>query len=104
MKKKSEKHYGVAVALSAVFGILGIQHFYLGRYWEGALDVALTIGWIYSLVLGELLLFAVLLGLDLLHSLITTIMLLTGAFRDGEGAYVCYPGQILNPWEKNHAR
>jgi hypothetical protein len=35
---------------------------------------------------------------DFGHSLTTTILLLTGNFRDGEGRLVCYPGQKLDPW------
>lgn len=104
MKKRSPKKFGVAVALSSIFGVLGIQHFYLGRYLEGAIDVVLTVGWIYGLAVEDYMLFGIFLGLDLLHSFITTLMLLTGSFKDGAGAYVCYPGQKLNKWEENHAR
>ncbi len=104
MKKKSKKSFGLAVSLSSVLGLIGLQHFYLGRYLEGAIDVALTAGWIYALIVENFLLFGLFLGLDLLHSLVTTIMLLTGTFKDGEGAYVCYPGQNLNKRREIHAR
>jgi len=40
----SPKSYGVAVCLSTIFGVLGIHHFYLGRYLHGLLDVTMTIG------------------------------------------------------------
>jgi len=96
MKRKSQKSYGVAVSLSAVFGVLGVQHFYLGRHWEGFFDFFLTAGWFYFLVTEQPLLFLLFLGADLLHTFITTIMLITGSFKDSEGAYVCYPGQKLN--------
>ncbi len=95
MKKKSQKRYGVAVSLSAVFGVLGVQHFYLGRYLEGFFDVFLTIGWLYFFIDGKPLLFLLFLGIDLLHTFITTILLITGSFKDGEDEYVCYPGQKL---------
>ena len=95
MAEKSEKSYTVAVCLSAIFGVLGIQHFYLGRWYEGISDVLLTIGWIYYFAIGRPLLGLLFLVLDLLHTLITTILLLTGNFKDGKGRYVCYPGQKI---------
>ena len=95
MKRKSEKSYTVAVCLSAVFGLLGIQHFYLGRWFEGGFDVLLSIGWIYYFIVDKPLIALVYFGIDLLHSFIATILLLVGAFKDGKGAYVCYPRQKL---------
>jgi len=35
MKKCSDKSYAYAVCLSSIFGFIGIQHFYMGRYLEG---------------------------------------------------------------------
>ena len=92
----SPKSYGLAVALSAAVGWVGLQHFYLGRYAEGLLDVALTVGWITALVMGEASIFLVLLLADIGHSLVSTILLLIGSLRDGQGRRVCYPGQQLN--------
>ncbi len=93
----SGKSYGTAVILSGIFGFVGVQHFYLGRWLEGLLDLGLTICWIYSLVVGEIL-FAILFMLaDFGHSFIVTIRLLTGSFADGQGRIVCYPGQKLGP-------
>ena len=92
----SPKRYGIAVVLSAAVGWIGLQHFYLGRYGEGLLDVALTVGWIAALVYGEILLFAVLLLADFAHATVSTILLLIGQLNDGEGRRVCYPGQQLN--------
>lgn len=91
----SPKSYVVAVCLSAVFGLVGIQHFYLGRHLEGLADVFLTIGWVVCFASGEILAGVIFLLLDLAHSLLVTILLLTGSFRDGEGRLVCYPGQNL---------
>jgi TM2 domain-containing membrane protein YozV len=79
-----------------VFGFVGVQHFYLGRYVEGLIDVWLTVAWVYAFVVaGDLLLGAIALGADLTHSFVVTIMLLTGNFKDGEGKFICYPGQEL---------
>ena len=96
-EEPSPKSYGVAVCLSGIFGYIGIQHFYLGRWFEGALDVGLTIGWISGLAYGEDVGFCLFLAADILHSLVVTIMLLTGSFRDGDGLLVAYPGQKLPP-------
>lgn len=91
----SPKSYGVAVSLSAVFGFLGIQHFYLGRVGEGLLDVGLSMGWLWFFASGEVALGALCLAADGVHALVVTILLLTGNFRDGQGRIVCYPGQRL---------
>ena len=95
-KTKSKKSYTVAVCLSAVFGIIGIQHFYLGRYFLGLTDVLLSILAFYCFISGQMLYALFFFSLDFFHSLIVTIMLLTGSFEDGEGFTVCYPGQELN--------
>ena len=91
----SNKSYAIAVCLSAIFGVVGIQHFYLERWAEAILDFALFIATLYLLFTGQWL-WAVLMGaVDALHTLIVTIMLLTGSFNDGHGKRVCYPGQKL---------
>ena len=91
----SEKSYTIAVCLSAVFGVVGIQHFYLGRYIEATIDLALFIGTIYFFLTGQILLAFMVGAIDALHTFIVTIMLLTGTFRDGRGRLVLYPGQKL---------
>lgn len=98
----SPKNYAKAVILSGLLGFVGLQHFYLGRWRLGLLDVGLTVGWILSFAAGEWLLAIVLLLVDFGHALAVTIQLLTGSFKDGEGRVVCYPGQNLNaPKEVN---
>ena len=98
MKYPSEKSYVVAVCLSAALGFIGIQHFYLKRTLQGCIDIALTIGWIYCFVTGEIVAGVFLLTADIAHSVTVTILLLTGSYRDGDGKYVCYPGQQLNQY------
>ncbi|HET6304108.1 MAG TPA: TM2 domain-containing protein [Myxococcota bacterium] len=93
--KSSPKSYATAVSLSAVFGFMGVQHFYLGRFAEGILDLGLSAAWVWSFASGEMLLGVVLALLDFAHSLTVTIQLLTGNFKDGRGRVVCYPGQRL---------
>jgi hypothetical protein len=91
----SPKSYATAVALSAVFGFLGVQHLYLGRWAEALVDAALTAGWVSCFATGEVLYGAAFALADLGHSLAVTIQLLTGNFKDGRGRVVCYPGQKL---------
>ncbi|MFC1883296.1 hypothetical protein ACFL2O_00865 [Thermodesulfobacteriota bacterium] len=96
METKSEESYAVAVCLSAIFGIIGIQHFYLGRHALGLADLALIVLTIYFLISGEFLFALLFFGLDFVHTLVTTSLLLTGSFKDGKGYVVCCPGQELN--------
>ncbi|MDJ0867240.1 MAG: TM2 domain-containing protein [Myxococcota bacterium] len=94
----SDKSYATAVAISSVFGFLGLQHFYLGRIGEGLLDLSLSIGWMACFLSGYWLPGALFFVADWGHSTVVTIMLLTGNFRDGQGRLVPYPGQKLDSW------
>jgi len=86
----------VAVCLAGIFGFVGVQHFYLGRWLEGLLDVGLTIGWVLSFfVWREPVYGALFLVADFGHSFLIFILLLIGGCRDGDGRLVCYPGQKL---------
>ena len=92
----SEKSYTVAVCLSAIFGVVGVHHFYLGRYLEGAIDFSLCIATLYFFFTGHIWLGLFFGVVDGLHTFVITIMLLIGAFKDGDGRTVCYPGQRLS--------
>jgi TM2 domain-containing membrane protein YozV len=91
----SSKSYAIAVSLSAIFGVIGVHHFYLGRYLEGIIDFALFAATIYFFVIGNMVWAFAFFVIDGLHTFIITIMLLTGSFKDGKGRYICYPGQKL---------
>jgi TM2 domain-containing membrane protein YozV len=92
----SPKSYTVAVALSAIFGVMGVHHIYLQRWAEFLIDFSLFCLTIYFYIQGEWV-YAVLFGVaDALHTFVITIMLLTGSFKDGNGHTVCYPGQGIN--------
>ncbi|MHC9510058.1 TM2 domain-containing protein [Kangiella sp. M94] len=93
--EKSKKKYAVAVCLSGIFGILGIHHFYLNRWLHGFLDLGLSIFGFYFIATGRPDLGWLLLGIDILHTIVVTIMLLIGTYKDGEGNIVTYPGQTL---------
>lgn len=95
-KIASTKNYGVAVSLSGVFGILGIHHFYLGCWLHGLIDLGMTVTAFYFLMIDRPLAGFCILAVDILHTFIVTIILLTGGYKDGNGHYVIYPGQKLN--------
>ena len=91
----SNKSYAIAVCLSAIFGVIGIQHFYLERWVEAILDLSAVVATIYLLFTGHIFWAILVAAADALHTLIVTILLLTGSFNDGHGKRVCYPGQKL---------
>jgi TM2 domain-containing membrane protein YozV len=93
-EKASEKNYVTAVVLSGVFGVLGVQHFYLGRIAMGLLDLALSLLFVIFLFLGHWLWIVFFLA-DVIHTYAVTYLLLVGKFRDGEGRLVTYPGQKI---------
>lgn len=96
MKKPSDKNYVVAVSLCFVFGVIGIHHFYLGRWVEGLIDLGLFVLTLFFFLNGQPGLALLTLAIDYVHTFVITIMLLIGAFKDGKGNVVCYPGQKLN--------
>ena len=93
--KESPKKYVTAVCLSGVFGLLGIHHFYLGRWLHGIADFSMTIGGFIFIATGFDLIGVLILGIDVIHTFIVTILLLIGAYKDGEGHIVTWPGQII---------
>jgi len=99
--QRSEKSYGVAVCFSGVFGLLGIQHFYLGRYLLGFLDLGLSLGalafFIYGTTVTDYVFGAILFLIDMIHSIYVLVKLLAGEYTDGEGRLVMYPGQKVRP-------
>lgn len=78
-----------------VFGVMGVQHFYLRRWDEAVLDVGLTVTAMYFLfIANEPLIGCAVMALDILHTIVVTSMLVVGKFRDGSGKVVAYPGQF----------
>lgn len=88
----SDKKYVVAVSLSAIFGIFGIQHFYLERWGLGILDLSMSIVGI-TLISMDIWWGGLILVIDFIHTIIVTYKLLVGEFRDGDDKIVPYPGQ-----------
>jgi len=101
MIQPSEKSYGTAVCFSGVFGLLGIQHFYLGRYGLGFLDLGLSVGGVAFIFLSDsiagIIFGAILLVIDIVHSIYVFVKLLAGEYEDGDGRLVMYPGQKTRP-------
>lgn len=99
----SEKRYAVAVILSAIFGVLGVHHFYLGRWGHGLFDLFLTFGGLALIIVGGfpwVFLGIAMLIVDGIHTFVVTIRLLIGEYRDGRGLKVPYPGQEKQNIEK----
>ena len=91
----SDKSYGTAVILAGIFGILGIHHFYLGRFLMGIFDLSLSITFFVLLYIAHKPLLGFLfLGIDVIHTVIVTFQLLVGTYKDGEGKIIAYPGQF----------
>ncbi|MFL2803503.1 MAG: NINE protein [Dehalococcoidia bacterium] len=86
----SKKSYVISACLAAVFGTLGIHHFYLGRWAHGVFDLSLLILGIYFLFvfapLGYLLLLT-----DFIHTAYFTFKLIIGEYKDGNGDLVAIP-------------
>ncbi|BCE03243.1 NINE protein [Marinicellulosiphila megalodicopiae] len=91
----SNKSYGVAVCLSGIFGVVGVHHFYLGRYIEGIIDFSMFVLSMYFFYTGQIWLAVLFFLVDGIHTFVVTIMLLTGSIKDGDGKLVCYPGQKI---------
>ncbi len=92
----SKKSYTTAVILSAIFGVMGIHHFYVGRWGMGLFDFGLFVLTAYCFF-TEYIVAAFAFGLiDLIHTVIVTYLLFVGKYKDGGGKYIPYPGQYAN--------
>ena len=85
----SEKSYTIAVCFAAIFGIIGIHHFYVGRWRHGLFDLSLSIGGIVLLLYGNLF-GIVLLAIDLIHTVYFIYKLIVNEYRDGSGKLITY--------------
>lgn len=92
----SPKQYALSVALCAIFGIVGLHWFYIGRSRYGLFDLGLSMLALVLLFSGHLVIGLILLLLDWIHSLVVTFRLLTGLEVDGEGRRIIYPGQKMD--------
>ena len=91
----SEKNYATAVVLAAVFSLLGVHHFYVGRIGHGLIDIGITIVAVYLIISGytsgitiRVGLGVLLIALDYVHTVYFTYRLITGTYRDGKGRII----------------
>ncbi len=96
-ERTSPKSYAVAVALSAIFGVVGIHHFYIANFLHGCFDLGLFIMAIVLLsfsgnpfFIGIGMLCCL---IDVAHTIYVTYRLLVGLQKDGNGLIIKYPGQ-----------
>ena len=92
---KSEKNYSTAVILSGIFGIVGIHHFYVGRWGMGVLDFSLFLVFALLYYNNCFLYAGIVFILDLVHTIVVTYLLLVGKYNDGQGKRITYPGQKI---------
>ena len=93
---KSTKKYSTAVILSGIFGVIGLHHFYLGRWKMGLLDFCLFLCTIFFYFTNHTLTAGILLVIDGIHTIVVTYLLLTGQYKDGKGDLIIFPGQKFN--------
>ena len=93
--EKSDKSYATAVILSAVFGVIGVHHFYYGRHGMGLFDLSLFVLTIYFFIIGSHLIAYIILLIDVVHTIIVTYQLLVGQYKDGDGKLICFPNQKI---------
>ena len=91
----SDKSYATAVFLAAVFSLLGVHHFYVGRVGHGLIDIGITIAAVYLIISGatsgiemRVGLGILLIVLDYVHTIYFTYRLITGTYRDGKGRII----------------
>lgn len=91
----SNRNYVVSVILSAIFGVVGIHHFYLQRWAMGIFDFLLFVTTVYFYAQGNFTVAVVFFIADVVHTIIVTYQLMVGQYRDGNGNLVTYPGQKI---------
>ena len=95
-REYSDKSYVTAAVLAGIFGVIGIHHFYVGRWGHGLFDLSMTVlgviaitsanGFSALMASGILLLL-----LDLIHTVYFMYKLIVGEYRDGSGLLIPYP-------------
>ena len=97
-REYSDKSYVTSAVLAGIFGVIGMHHFYVGRWGHGLFDLSMTVlGFIaiisadgFSVLMSSGIL---LLLLDLIHTVYFMYKLIVGEYRDGTGLIIPYPGQ-----------
>jgi hypothetical protein len=92
---RSDKSFTTAVVLAAVFGLLGIHHFYVGRVGHGLFDIGMTILGVYLIWTGanaesdgRVVLGFMIIVLDYIHTVYFMYRLIVGTYKDGSGKLI----------------
>ncbi len=88
---KSPKKYTVAVCLSAIFGVIGVHHFYLERWAHGSIDLTLSLIALYFFSQQQYIWAGLFFLMDLVHTVYVTSLLIIGKYKDGNGLFVKAP-------------
>jgi TM2 domain-containing membrane protein YozV len=84
----SRKSYVAAVCLAAIFGTLGIHHFYVGRWFHGLFDLSLLIAAGIFFFSSAWMLAGMFFFVDVVHNTYFVYKLIIGEYRDGSGKLI----------------
>jgi len=88
----SQKPYVTAVCLAAIFGTVGIHHFYVGRWLHGLFDLSLLIAAGIFFFSSAWILAGLFFFVDVVHNTYFVYKLIIGEYRDGSGKLIRIPG------------
>ena len=88
----SRKSYVIAVCLAAIFGTVGIHHFYVGRWLHGLFDLSLLIAAGIFFFSSAWILAGLFFFVDVVHTTYFVYKLIIGEYRDGSGKLIKVPG------------
>ena len=88
----SQKSYVTAVCLAAIFGTVGIHHFYVGRWLHGLFDLSLLIAAGIFFFSSAWILAGLFFFVDVVHNTYFVYKLIIGEYRDGSGKLIKVPG------------
>jgi len=96
LEQKSSKNYGIAVSLCGIFGMIGLHHFYIGKYLHGLFDLTLFLSWAYIFFIsntsnGTLLLLGIFFFIiDFFHTIFVFYKLIVGEQTDGDNKLITH--------------
>lgn len=88
----SRKSYVAAVCLAAVFGTVGVHHFYVGRWLHGLFDLSLLVAAGIFFFFSAWILAGLFIFVDVVHNTYFVYKLIIGEYRDGSGKLIRVPG------------
>ena len=88
----SQKSYVTAVCLAAIFGTVGIHHFFVRRWLHGLFDLSLLITAGIFFFSSAWILAGLFFFVDVVHNTYFVYKLIIGKYRDGSGKLIRIPG------------